>query len=386
MGTSPDPPAGAGDDVYPLGWASTAGNDDHPLERRVAGTLNGARPEVAARRDFRLRGLSFGGTAPTAATPGSSKCSRSQNGHRRHQGEAQDGVRPPEAEPGVVRAAKRCQPRSGGGADRRRPATPPTDRALNAHALCDHCISGLQYRHSALCAPHSCASGRSEATVSTKATNRKSTSGGGANAAPEVAHRWFAAIYDRMSAGEERGFMGEMRRELLADVRGDVLEIGAGTGANFTYYLDTARVIALEPDPYMRRRAEARLATLVRPNITLLAAPAESLPVDDAFFDVVISTLVLCTVRDLPRALEEISRVLRPGGQLHFIEHVRGTGFAGRTQDFIKPVWRHLGAGCHPNRRTQSALHKAGFNVSITNQRTMMGFMPLIAGTAARPA
>jgi SAM-dependent methyltransferase len=195
-------------------------------------------------------------------------------------------------------------------------------------------------------------------------------------------HRWFAAIYDKQSRSMERGFMAEMRRQLLGDLKGDILEIGVGTGANFEHYSPGARVTALEPDPFMLRRAEAKLATLGRTNITLQLLPAERLPFDDASFDTVISTLVLCTVDDVPRALAEIRRVLRPAGELRFVEHVRGKGFAGRTQDLIKPVWGYFGAGCNPNRRTEDALGAAGFDVVVTERRKIMGFAPLIRGTA----
>jgi SAM-dependent methyltransferase len=195
-------------------------------------------------------------------------------------------------------------------------------------------------------------------------------------------HRWFAAIYDMQARSMERGFMAEMRRQVLGDLKGDVLEIGAGTGANFEYYPADARVIAIEPDPFMLKKAETKLAALGRTNIALQPVPAERLPFDDASFDTVVSTLVLCTVPDVPRSLAEIRRVLRPGGDLRFVEHVRGAGFAGRTQDFIKPVWGYFGAGCNPNRRTDDALRAAGFDVLISDRRKIMGFVPIIQGTA----
>lgn len=198
-------------------------------------------------------------------------------------------------------------------------------------------------------------------------------------------HRWFAAIFDLQMRSMERGFMADMRRQVLSDLKGDVLEIGAGTGANFEHYPAGARVIALEPDPFMLKRAEAKLAALGRTNIAVKLLPAERLPFDDASFDTVISTLVLCTVDNVPRSLAEIRRVLRPGGELRFVEHVRGTGFVGRAQDFIKPVWGYFGAGCNPNRRTEDAIRAAGFDVDVTERRKIMRFVPLIRGTA-RPA
>ena len=195
-------------------------------------------------------------------------------------------------------------------------------------------------------------------------------------------HRWFAAVYDKMNRSEERGFLGEMRRQLLGDLTGDVLEIGAGTGANFEHYPPNVRVTALEPDPFMLRRAEEKLAALGRSNITLQQAAAELLPFDDASFDAVVSTLVLCTVKDVAGSLVEIRRVLRPGGELRFIEHVRGAGVGGRVQDFIRPIWGWFGAGCHPNRRTLDALRVAGFDAAVTERRKIMAFVPLIRGSA----
>jgi len=198
----------------------------------------------------------------------------------------------------------------------------------------------------------------------------------------EEGHRWFAAIYDKMNRSAERGFLGEMRKQLLSDLTGDVLEIGAGTGANFEHYPPNARVTALEPDPFMLKRAEEKLAAAGPSNIMLRQAPAERLPFDDASFDAVVSTLVLCTVQDVPQSLAEIRRVLRPGGRLRFIDHVRAAGLGGRVQDLIRPIWGWFGAGCHPNRRTLDALHSAGFDVTVAERRTMMGLVPFIRGTA----
>ncbi|TAK64450.1 MAG: class I SAM-dependent methyltransferase [Dehalococcoidia bacterium] len=194
-------------------------------------------------------------------------------------------------------------------------------------------------------------------------------------------HRWFAAIYDRtMRAGERR--VGPMRRELLGGLTGDVLEIGAGTGANFSYYKPGARVIALEPDPHMLKRAQARLATLGRTNIDVQRAPAEALPFDADSFDVVVSTLVLCTVNDLAASLAELRRVLRPGGRLVFIEHVRGNGALGHTHDLIQPVWGWCSAGCQVNRRTEAAMADAGFAFDEIRRLKLAPWMPAIVGAA----
>ncbi len=196
-------------------------------------------------------------------------------------------------------------------------------------------------------------------------------------------HRWFAALYDKMSKSEEKGFLGEMRKQLLSDLSGDVLEVGAGTGNNFEHYPQGVLVTALEPDPFMLKRASDKLSTLGRSNIFLQDGPAERLPFDDASFDVVVSTLVLCTVNDVPASLAEIRRVLRPGGKVRFIEHVRADGITGGVQTIIRPIWGWFGAGCHPNRQTAEALRAAGFEVDVTERRKMMGFIPLLRGTAS---
>ena len=111
--------------------------------------------------------------------------------------------------------------------------------------------------------------------------------------------------------------------------------------------------------------------------------PAEVLPFADATFDFVISTLVLCTVRDVPQALAEARRVLRPGGELRFMEHVRAEGLLGRVQDAVQPVWGWCAAGCHANRRTEAALRDAGFLLAGIERLKLEPWLPAIAGTAS---
>ncbi len=199
----------------------------------------------------------------------------------------------------------------------------------------------------------------------------------------EPGHRWFAASYDIITKpGEKR--LGKLRHQLLADLRGDVLEIGAGTGANFPHYPQGVRVVAFEPDPHMLKRAQKRLVELGRTDIDVRLAPAERLPVDDASCDAVVSTLVLCTVGDLRRALAEIRRVLRPGGEFRFIEHVRSEAMLGRVQDAIQPAWGWCSAGCNVNRRTEQAIREAGFEMASIEHKKMAPWMPAIVGTAKR--
>lgn len=192
-------------------------------------------------------------------------------------------------------------------------------------------------------------------------------------------HKWFAALYDRIIASEERGFLGDVRRDVAGGAKGKVLEIGAGTGLNFGHYSDSAEVVATEPDPYMLKRAERRAAEAKHP-IELRQASAEELPFEDASFDVVVGTLVMCSVPQPEKALAEIRRVLKPGGEYRFYEHVRyGNAFAAFCQDVATPVWRWFGAGCHPNRDTAQSIRDAGLEiVAIERTKPLPPIPPMI--------
>ncbi|MGZ4196082.1 MAG: class I SAM-dependent methyltransferase [Solirubrobacteraceae bacterium] len=199
----------------------------------------------------------------------------------------------------------------------------------------------------------------------------------------------FAAMYDRMVGKTERAGLGDHRRALLAAANGDVLEIGGGTGANLEYYGDGVRTLTIvEPEKPMLRRLQRHIEQSA-PQAKALRAPAEDLPFNDASFDVVVSTLVLCTVDDVPRALRELHRVLRPGGKLLFIEHVRSDDPAlARTQDRMLPINVRIAHGCHPNRRTLDSIRDAGFEVSSLEHDTLKHapkfIRPLIVGVATR--
>ena len=173
--------------------------------------------------------------------------------------------------------------------------------------------------------------------------------------------RLFAALYDRGARRAEEAGLRERRRTLLAGLEGDVLEIGAGTGLNLEHYPTGARLVLLEPDPHMRRRLEERLAASGL-DAEVDGAAAEALPFPDGSFDAVVATLVLCSVSDLPRALAEIRRVLRPGGRLLLIEHVRGEGGRAVLQEAVAPASRILFC-CSPNRRTAEAVRATGFEL-----------------------
>lgn len=197
-------------------------------------------------------------------------------------------------------------------------------------------------------------------------------------------HPWFAATYDLVTSVGESGVLGRLRPLVAGEANGVVLEIGAGTGANFPHYRQAAKIVAAEPDPFMLQRAVKRARHLGL-EVEFRQAIAEALPFPDASFDTVVATLVFCTVADPARALAEVRRVLKSGGTFRFIEHVRAEGgVAAGVQDVLTPVWEQFGAGCHLNRRTVDAIEAAGFEIVEAEQETPFPLLPLVAG-AARP-
>lgn len=178
-------------------------------------------------------------------------------------------------------------------------------------------------------------------------------------------HRLFAFLYGTLAPLANRCGLAERRASLLGDVTGSVIEVGAGTGLNLRHYpLAVTDVCAIEPDPHMFRWLARALGTASVP-VRLMRAAADSLPVETGSADVVVCSLVLCTVADQAAALAEAHRVLRPGGRLAFFEHVRaarGTSLA-RWQDRLERPWGRVAGGCHPNRDTLATIGAAGFEV-----------------------
>jgi len=179
-----------------------------------------------------------------------------------------------------------------------------------------------------------------------------------------IRRRFFAATYDRQLRRAEKCGLTDMRRGLLAQAAGDVLEIGGGTGANLAHYQPAVTSLTLtEPDGSMLKRLE-RHAQQAAPSALVLRAPAEDLPFDDDTFDTVVSTLVLCRVDDQPRAVREIRRVLRPEGRLLFLEHVRGADAKlAKKQDRMNWLNRVV-VCCDCNRPTLDTLEQGGFRLT----------------------
>jgi ubiquinone/menaquinone biosynthesis C-methylase UbiE len=204
-----------------------------------------------------------------------------------------------------------------------------------------------------------------------------------------VRSRFFAFTYDRFSKRSEKAGLTEMRRNLIAGASGDVLEIGGGTGANLGYYgAGVESLTVTEPEPPMLKRLKRKVRKQGS-NATVLRAPAEDLPFGDASFDTIVSTLVLCGVDDQPRVVRELRRVLRPGGRLIFLEHVRSDDpHVAKMQDRMNPVSR-FAVCCDCNRPTLDTIRSAGFEVTELEQTELPKappfVRPLIIGTATSP-
>ena len=187
----------------------------------------------------------------------------------------------------------------------------------------------------------------------------------------------FARVYVRVGHLMDAE-IGDHRRRLLAGLTGRVLEVGAGNGLNFPHYPATVtEVMAVEPEPYLRRLAQAAARQAPVP-IRVADGVAEALPAPDGAVDAVVASLVLCTVTDPQLALAEARRVLRPGGELRFYEHVRATDpRLARWQDRLQRPWGWLVGGCHPNRDTVAAITAAGLQLVQLDRFDLQAMPPL---------
>ena len=210
----------------------------------------------------------------------------------------------------------------------------------------------------------------------------------------EVRNPVFARVMVRMRRHEPPEQV-EQRRKLLAGLRGRVLDLGAGDGANFRHFPTTVTgVVAVEPEPYLRRHADENAAAAAVP-IEVVDGVADRLPLPDASVDAAVTALVLCSVPDQAAALAELRRVLRPGGELRFFEHVAAPGGARRAlQETVdRPgLWPLIAGGCHTTRDTLAAIERAGFEVerverlSLAPSPLLAPVAPHVLGVARRPA
>jgi len=207
----------------------------------------------------------------------------------------------------------------------------------------------------------------------------------------EFQHPRFARAYERISAESERRGTGEQRDRALAGLTGRVIEVGAGNGMNFPHYPPTVtEVVAVEPDDTLRALAE-KAAANAPVKVLVVPGHSESLPFDDASFDAGVASLVLCSVPNPHRSLTELRRVIKPGGELRFFEHVRSVGtIRGLMQDALTPLWSRAGGGCHLNRDSAAEIRRAGFEIEELDR---FSYAPLkyvpshahILGRARRP-
>lgn len=207
-------------------------------------------------------------------------------------------------------------------------------------------------------------------------------------------HPIFARLYERASPAVDRTGMAQLRDRLLSGLSGRVIEVGAGNGLNFARYPHAVTaVLAVEPEPFLRRTA-ARRARAAPVPVHVVGGEADHLPAVDASFDGAVASLALCSVPDQARALAELMRVLRPGGRLRFLEHVRAETsplmWLQRVADAT--VWPHFGGGCHTGRDTVAAIEAAGFTIEecarfrFPDRGLPPPAAPHVLGTARRPA
>jgi ubiquinone/menaquinone biosynthesis C-methylase UbiE len=191
--------------------------------------------------------------------------------------------------------------------------------------------------------------------------------------------RAFTALYDRSLKGTEEAGLRRMRQSTLDGASGRTIDIGSGTGANLGLYPTAVTELVLaEPDPHMLRKLHAKVGE-AGVDAEIVEAPAERLPFEDSSFDTAVFTLVLCTVPDPAAALAEAARILKPGGRLLFVEHVRSEdeGLA-RWQDRLERPWHFLGDGCHCNRDTIATIEASGLEIEEVERERMPKAPPLV--------
>lgn len=207
-----------------------------------------------------------------------------------------------------------------------------------------------------------------------------------------IDHPVFSRVYRRLADAMENRGEADNRARLLAGLQGRVVEVGAGHGINFAYYPPQVElVVAVEPEPRLRAAAREAAASAPIP-VEVRPGLAERLPAGDDDFDAVVLSLMLCSVQDQARALAEAVRVLRPGGELRFYEHVRSrSSWFARVQRATDVVWPYFSGGCHTSRDTLAAIESAGFEVEEVDRfhfppsRVPQPVSPHVLGRARLP-
>jgi ubiquinone/menaquinone biosynthesis C-methylase UbiE len=193
-----------------------------------------------------------------------------------------------------------------------------------------------------------------------------------------------AFFYDRFMAKTEEACLKEWRHGLLKQVRGEVLEVGAGTGVNIKLYSDkVTKLVLTEPDKHMRKHLKKEADNSHLENISVTSGAAEQIEASDDSFDYVVTSLVCCSVTDLKACLREIRRVLRPGGSLVFLEHVAAADGTSRRrwQNLINPMWKIVMGNCHLNRETEQAIVTEGFDIIQIKRESMRKALPIVRPT-----
>lgn len=210
------------------------------------------------------------------------------------------------------------------------------------------------------------------------------------SAPPALLNRIFAFLYDFLIYPLEKFIIRQHRKSLLKDVRGKVLEVGSGTGANFPFYHKDCEVLATEPDPVMRKQAEKKRQKGVRSgriqaNIQISPDPIEKLSsAYDDHFDYVVSTLVFCSIENLANAMKEMHRVIHTNGKIVLFEHVKSTNrFVQKLFMLMNPVWTPTMGGCRLGQDTQQVFRDAGFQ--ITEEHYYMSFLVRFTAVATEP-
>ena len=206
----------------------------------------------------------------------------------------------------------------------------------------------------------------------------------------DVKHPLFARGYAWLAKKEDEAGGADNRIELLAGLSGRIVEVGSGIGSNFAHYpAEVTEVVAVEPEPYLRQRSE-EAATLAPVKVTVVKGLADELPLADGSVDAGVASLVLCSVPDQSLALAELRRVIKPGGELRFYEHVVSNRESRRKfQRFMDAtIWPRMAGGCHMTRDTREAIERAGFIIQRSRRFPFppgpMG-LPHILGSARRP-